>query len=290
MSFINTYKQLLNFNLYHHYFLDDGSTPFDDNNLLKADQLKKYDLFDFISISPSKRTQGLLNGQKIRQRLHSSGFSLYVKAEETAPNSGDYRPFVALEQNTTLDFLIYVKDPLFENYSTVSASPPLPFLFSNRKPLSHVGTFSYIDLESTTNSIEDFFISEDTYDELKPRFHASELVGLFGIISFEMQGDNTFPIDGNSRNVIEPNGNLLGVSRTYKIQIINRSTIWNYRNHIDGSLIHSSDPTELPLVKNGIVGYTFDSEERPSATASRILFEKDGGGMITKTISEIYIN
>jgi hypothetical protein len=55
-------------------------------------------------------------------------------------------------------------------------------------------------------------------------------------------------------------------------------------------LLHSTDPTELPLAKNGIIGYTFDGKERPSAAPSRLIFEKDGSGNIIKTISEIYIN
>ncbi len=290
MDFKVTYKKLLDFNIYHHYFLDDGTDAFDSDPTLKTEQLEKYDLYDFLQVIPSQRTAKILNGQKIVHRLTNSGFSLFINAEETAPNSGIYEPMILLDQFETLDFLMYTSDALFENYSTVGANPSIPFYFSNRKPITHVGNFQFVDLETTTNVIEDFTISEDTYEKVSERLTCDERIGLFGVISLEMSGTDTVPIDGNARNILNTNGTLQDPAPVYKIQMLNRSTIWNYRNPVDGSLIHTSDPTLLPLVKNGIVGYSFDSEERPAADPSRIIYEKDGGGNIIKTFSEIYIN
>lgn len=290
MSFITTYKPLFSCNLYHHYFLDDGVTAFDDNATLKEEQLAKYDFVNFMSVIPTKETQQFFRGHKLHFRLSASGFTLFIKAEENPPSSGTFEPFIELAQDATLTFLLYVNDGLFENYSTVQASPAIPFYFSNKQPSTEVGAFQYIDLETTTNDIADFTISQNTYDALLEDLTAKEKIGLFGVISLEMAGDDTTILDGNARNILNLDGTLQDPEPIYKIQIINRSTIWNYRDPVDGSLIHSSDPTELPLVKNGIIGYTFDSEERPSATPSRILYEKDGGGNIIKTISEIYIN
>ncbi len=197
---------------------------------------------------------------------------------------------VNLSQTTVFDFLIYVNDALFENYSTVNSKPLIPYYLSNKKPVTEGISFNYLDLETTTLPIEDFTINQASYGEIRTNLSEKEKIGLFGIISLEMAGDETVPFDGNSRNILNVNGTIPANPKTFKLQIKNRSTIWNYRNATDSSLLHSTDPAELPLVKNGIIGYSFGGQERPSAFPSRLLFEKDGGGNIIKTISEIYIN
>lgn len=290
MSFTTTYKLLFRLNLYHHYFLDDGSIAFDSNPTLKEEQLNKYNFGDFCEIKPSEETEELLKGQKLVFKFTNNGFNLYVKAEETAPNSGSYRPFIMLPQNTVLNFLIYVKDSLFENYSTVNSKPLIPYYFSNKKPASEGVSFKYIDLETTTLPIEDFTINQSSYDSISKIISEKEKIGLFGIISLEMASDNTVPFDGNARNILNVNGTIKANPKTFKLQIKNRSTIWNYRNASNNTLLHSTDPTELPLSKNGIIAYSFDGQERPSAFPSRLVFEKDSSGNIIKTISEIYIN
>ncbi|MEZ4794839.1 MAG: hypothetical protein R2773_05080 [Flavobacteriaceae bacterium] len=288
MSFSITYKPLCSVNFYHRYFLDDGLTAFDATNALKNEQLQKYDFREFMKLIPSEETLGKLNGHKVAFKVHPSGFHLYVSSTETAPNT--YAPLIPLAQDLKLTFLMYIKDGIFENYSTVGANPTIPYFFSNKKPFTEGGSFRYIDLETTTHDLEDFEIVADTYTELQKKLTGAELIGLFGILQLEMAGDDTTGIDGNTRNVLHTDGTLQSNPNTYKIQFKNRNTIWNYIDPTDQSLIHSSDPTELPLVKNGIVGYSFNSAERPSAQPDRLVFEKDGGGNIIKTISEIFIN
>ena len=290
MSFQITYKKLLDINFYHHYFLDDGATAFDANPSLKVEQLLKYNFGNFLRIIPSAETQPKLQGQKIIVRTNTSGISLFISAQETAPNSGIFQPYIPLEQPESLVFLMYITDSFFENYSTVAANPSIPYFFSNKKPSTEGGSFRYLDLESTTNPVEDFTVSQTTFESFYNRISEKERIGLFAIVQLEMAGDDTTIVDGNSRNVLNNDGTIQNPAPIYKIQIANRSTIWNYINPTDNSLIHSTDPTELPLVKNGIIGYSFDSKERPSAQPHRLVFEKDGGGNIIKTISEIFIN
>jgi hypothetical protein len=290
MSFTTTYRKLFSVNIYHSYFLDDGNLAFDSSPVLKEAQLVNYNFEDFCKIIPSEKTQELFKGNKLVFKTTSNGFTIFSKAEETAPNSGIYRPLVNLSQATVFDFLIYVKDALFENYSTVNSKPLIPYYLSNKKPVTEGVSFNYLDLETTTLPIEDFTINQASYGEIRTNLSEKEKIGLFGIISLEMAGDETVPFDGNSRNILNVNGTIPANPKTFKLQIKNRSTIWNYRNATDSSLLHSTDPAELPLVKNGIIGYSFGGQERPSAFPSRLLFEKDGGGNIIKTISEIYIN
>tara|TARA_R100001230_G_C5640003_1_gene146297 strand:+ start:57 stop:932 length:876 start_codon:yes stop_codon:yes gene_type:complete len=290
MSFTATYKILFGMNLYHHYFLDDGSIAFDANATLKEAQLNKYNFGDFCEIIPSEETQEIFKGSKLVFKTTPSGFTIYAKAEETAPNSGTYRPFVNLPQTTVFNFLIYVKDPLFENYSTVNPKPAIPYYFSNKKPVSEGVSFNYLDLETTTLPVENFTINQTSYGEMAKNLSTKEKIGLFGIISLEMAGDDTVPFDGNARNILNANGTIPAFPKTFKLQLKNRSTIWNYRDASTNTLLHSTDPTTLPLAKNGIIGYSFNGQERPSAFPSRLIFEKDGGGNTLKTISEIFIN
>ena len=227
-------------------------------------------------------------GRKIFFKPIDTGFELLVAAKRTSPNSSNYTTVRGVQSDFTVYFLVYITDPLFENYSTVSAKVAQPYYFSNRKPSGHAGTFNYIDV-STTKPIDDFTISETNFNEVASNLKPAELIGLFGIISLRMKGNNTVGIDGDARDLLKNNGRLVDSPPAFKIQFANRSTIWNYRSAADGSLLHSSDPTILPIVKRGIVGYSFDSKDRPAARPDRLLFEKDGNGNIIKTFSEIYI-
>jgi hypothetical protein len=290
MSFTTTYRKLFSVNIYHHYFLDDGNVAFDSSPVLKEAQLVNYNFEDFCKIIPSEKTQELFKGNKLVFKTTSNGFTIFSRAEETAPNSGTYKPMVNLSQTTVFDFLIYVNDALFENYSTVNSKPLIPYYLSNKKPVTEGISFNYLDLETITLPIEDFTINQASYGEIRTNLSEKEKIGLFGIISLEMAGDNTVPFDGNARNILNANGTIPAFPKTFKLQLKNRSTIWNYRDASTNTLLHSTDPTTLPLAKNGIVGYSFNGQERPSAFPSRLIFEKDGGGNIIKTISEIYIN
>lgn len=288
MSGTKKYLPLFRVNIFHKYFLNDGITNFDNTPQLKEEQLRKYNYTDFLHIIPSEKTIQDLKGRKLLFKSNDSGFTIYVMAEETAPNSGIYTPRRVLDQDFSIDLLLFVKDSLFENYSIVSAVNDLPFYFTNKKPSTELAPYNYIDTTGAT-LIENFTISETSYGEISKRLSPKEMLQLFGVISLEMAGDDTFPLDGFHRNIIESNGNLVASTPEFKIQFENRSTIWNYRDTEDDSLLNTSDPQELPLVKNGIVVYSFDGIERPVASPNRLIFEKDINGNIIKTFSEIYI-
>ena len=283
MGFKHTYRRFLNLNIYHNYWLDDGQTAFDSNPTLKEEQVEKYELSFYMDVKPSSKTDRFLANQRILFKKDNKGIYLIGKVNEEPADSGFFFPFKELEGTNSFTFLLYVKDSLFENYSTVTANPVIPFYFSNVQPPTEGVGFDEIDLESSTTDIEEYTITEDTFKELKEQLNANELVGLFGIVQIFVEGDTI------AKNVLNNDGTVKSSPNEYKIQIPNRSTIWHYRDAITGTMVHNTDPTELPLVKNGIVGYLNGSDEMPSATPNRLLFEDAGGGNI-KTISEIYIN
>lgn len=291
MSFSITYKKLADVNLYHHYFLNDGVDSFDSSSTLKQEQLNKYNFQEFMTLEPTEKTKTILNGQKIVLKSAPQGISLFIQAEEVAPGSTTFKPYISLQEHINLVFLLSIKDPLFENYSTVPANPAIPFYFSNKQPDTEPPGFQYIDLESTTNQIENFTISQNTFENLSQTQNIKTPgTKVFGIISLQMRGDDTIPVDGHSRHLLTASGNLFAQVPQFKIQIANRNTIWEYIDSATGNITHSTDPLEFPIVKNGIVGYQINGIEMPAASPSRIHFEKDSNGTIIKTISEIIIN
>jgi len=286
MSFNHTYRQLCTVNIYHQYFLNDGLERFDNVLLpnLKTEQLDKYDFKSFIRIIPSNRTKDILSGQKIVMKQNSSGFVLWIQAEDTG-TSGVYKPTIDLAQLTELDFLLYITDPLFENYSTVTNIPEIPFYFSNKKPATELGAFEEINIETDIpqTPVEDYNITAFTYESISKRFNNKELDGVFGIVSLSVLADTA------SNSLLDVSGLTQASLPIFKVQFRNRETFWSYLDANDGSLIHKS-PTLLPLVKNGIVGYTFTTTaKRASASPNRLVFIKDGSGTIIETISEIFI-
>ena len=286
MSFNITYKPLCTLNFYHHYFLDDGETLFDDVSFpdLKTEQLEKYTFQNFARIQPTEQTKKILANQKIIFKQSKTGISLLIQAEETDV-ADTYKPFIELAQNESLQFLIHITDSLFENYSTIPAVPLTPYYFSNKQPSTEIANWNGINLESNTppTGIENYGISTDTNTLLSNSINFKERQQLFGIISLSVAADNS------TKSLLEISGNLPLSPPNFKIQLANRKTFWHYLNAKDGSVIHKS-PTTLPLVKNGIVTYTFNTTaRRPAATPNKLVFVKDGSGTIVETISEILI-
>jgi len=192
MSFSHTYRKLCRVNLYHQYFLNDGKERFDNTALptLKAEQLEKYDFQSFMQITPSEKTKQVFAGQKIVMKSDTSGFTLWIQAEDTA-TSGVYNPKISLSQTEEFHFLLYATDSLFENYSTVVSKPVIPFYFSNKKPVTELGSFSEINIETDVpqTPVENYTITDLTYETKSKLLSTSEHQGLFGIISLNITAD-----------------------------------------------------------------------------------------------------
>jgi len=285
MSFFITYHPLCSIQCYHHYFLDDGETAFDDPLFpdLKQEQLAKYDIDTFVKIIPTKQTETILNGQKIIFRKLNSGYALYLYAEDTM-TPGVYAPFIDLAQDQTLQFLVYITDPLFENYSTIGANPTLPYYFSNNRLTTEAIDFPLISSEGAIPETTTLYqlTTENSYEPISEALSIQEKERLFGVISLDVKS-----IDP-TKSLLDTNGNTRSTPPQFKIQFKNRETFWQYLDAKDGSFLHKS-PTVKPLVKNGVISYTFDGKRRPSAAPNRLVFVKDGNGTILETISEIFI-
>ena len=290
MNFLITYKPLCSLDIYHEYFLNDGLVPFDISEKLKEKQLSNYDAREFIDVVPSEETYHYLNAHKIIFKPTETGFTLLIQVEEISEEAQNYIPKIPVLENFNLSFLLYINDFLFENYSTVNAIPIVPFYFSNTKPASENNNFTYIDVAETKHPISDFKISETTWKSIRKQFSEEEMESLFGVISLNITDDNLQTYTANKRKLLSKKDELSVESKKFKIQFANRKTIWHYKNALNNTLVHSTEPTELPLVKNGKIDYKFNSREQPPACPTRLIVEKDPLGNITKTIYEIYIN
>ncbi|PVW14759.1 hypothetical protein [Marixanthomonas spongiae] len=289
MDFSITYKPLFHLNIYHEYFLNDGWVPFDISEKLKSKQLTAYDAREFIDIVPTEETYHTMNCHKMMYKPTKTGFTVLTQIKECEKAQGD-SPKVPVPTHTDLNFLLYINDFLFENYSMVNAIPRVPFYFSNKKPASEGKGFHYINLEHTKTPLSSYRITETTWQGIGNQFSETEKESLFGVVCLNMPGDQTRTYDGNNRNMLNNEAVPKIEPKTFKIQMANRKTIWHYKNALNNDLLHSTEPKKLPLVKNGMVAYEFNSKKQPPASPNRLIFEKDEFGNVTKTISEIFIN
>lgn len=288
MAGTNTYKKLCSLSVYHRYHLDDGETIFTDPAVDLEKQLDSYNVHDFMQIKPFKRHESSFKGHKLFVKNTNEGFDLFVQAKKKGPNSADYVTTRNVDRNLYIGFTIRITDPLFENYSTIGAFNANPLYFTNKRPNTESASLPFIGIGSDASAaspIADFRAKTSTTEDLADLLSPEEFRGLFGVIYLRMRGANTTP----NRSMLKSNGSLVNDPPQYSIHLANRNTIWNYRDAQSGNLLHSSDPVLKPLVKRGIVVYSFDGKDRPSAIPDRLLFEKDTNGNIIKTFSEIYI-
>ena len=107
------YKRLFEVRLLHHFWLDEGSTVFDQI----ADQAKKdarllaYDVRSFLTSRPTAATQRKLGG--LGCPFRETALGLVVAAPDSA----------VIPPATTFDFIVSVKDPAFLGYTSLTLRP-----------------------------------------------------------------------------------------------------------------------------------------------------------------------
>ncbi|UZO81767.1 hypothetical protein NBT05_04685 [Aquimarina sp. ERC-38] len=123
----------------HDYFLDDGTTKFDD---LLEDQknvrLANYNISDNLTITPVLKTQSDLRNHKIVFRQTNRGFLLFANVDEYTRANDSAQVFCSKIQPTKdlmLTFKLRFKDTYFRNYTNNTDSEENRFFyFSNVRP------------------------------------------------------------------------------------------------------------------------------------------------------------
>ncbi|VXB30428.1 conserved hypothetical protein [Flavobacterium sp. 9AF] len=246
MSFTITYKTLCEITVLHSYFLNNGTDEFSSmTDAQKAKMLKNYKYKNYLEIIPSQATAKLLKNNHLVFIPLPNSIKIGVKVDPNNENA----TFANIALDTTLDFIIRIKDYLFENYTAITATSQQLFYISNAKPVDEPVSFKYIPLASEAVFIaDDYKVTEVSKAKILASFEANEKTGIFGVVSLKMQADNS------NLNLLSPLQEIIIPTPTFKIHFDNRKTFWKYIK--TNSSFEVETTVEKPLTQNGFVEIT----------------------------------
>ncbi|WP_025741562.1 hypothetical protein [Aquimarina pacifica] len=146
MSFRIVYKPLLEVNIDHDYFLDDGDDKFISmSEEDQKNQLLGYKVSEYLEIIPTPITRMRLQNHKIIFRLSDRGFVMFIHVdqyEKASDNSEVYAPKVELGDDLTFTFELRYKDSTFTNYTnTIVDDEAQLYFFTNVIPTTEPVSF-----------------------------------------------------------------------------------------------------------------------------------------------------
>ncbi|GGF03501.1 hypothetical protein [Flavobacterium limi] len=241
MSFSVTYGLLFEVTLLHNYFLNNGEETFTSmTNAGKEKMLQQFNSDTFLTIIPTLETNMALKNYKMLFKKTKKGFKVYIKVKETDETD----PFIRIPADLNLKFLIKINDHQFGNYTNLDFVQNQIFLFSNVKPLTEPVSFEYLSKINDNKLISnDYLVSEETTTNFLSALHPLEKQDVFGLISLNLQGDNS------SGNIVNNSGKIIGPN--FKIHFDNRKTFWKYINRKAGTEIETN--AVKPLTRSGFV-------------------------------------
>lgn len=164
------YKTLFNINLYHAYFLDEGSRKFHDlqrtGNILSENDKKRilteYDSNNFLEIVPIKSTTKKIEDYRLILKKHTKGIRVFTEAlRVTSFENGSaverYNPLIKFPEGLTLSFYIKSSDRYFNNYSKVIGKNKPQLYFLSNKISSAANVF---DANNEMKEFNGFLASE----------------------------------------------------------------------------------------------------------------------------------
>lgn len=294
MAFGITYKTLFTLVFYHSYFLNDGADAFSDlDGDQKKKQLKSYKFQDFLNVFPTVATQKVLKDYKITFKNGTDRITVLNKVIE---KDDKYKSSITLKDDVTLTFLLYAKDYLFSNYTSLPFEQNRLYYFTNTKPSSEETPYDYIPLNSSSDLVtEDFLLSEESsrniwytiiqensvadnapFLELLADVSLKELdseegqsivdqsiekernKGLIGIVRLSMKGDETDLVEIDDDDPEDVSSYLLEDPLSFKLHFNNRKTIWKYIKRSDNQELLTS--SVQPLTKNGFIKIDPDTD------------------------------
>ena len=301
MATTKQYKTLFKLELLHHYFLNEGNRvygnpapPVWEQRL--ANNRRQYNLSDFFSITPTLKTQQVLKNQKATFRMQNDGIivGIQVVTLDPIPDPEPLRePFIAVDDNFIMDFVIKVTDSYFENYTDTIWNKDKLVMISNQAP-DPADTGDNHDwevpvefslLSDYESNVPGTFMDVDLLQDIDK----TELVGAFGLIRMHLRGDSG---EVNLVNTATP-ALLTPPDPMPIIAFQNRETLWRYKSNTDGSIIWEPSNTNdtRPLTKNGYINVPPDvtvPERYPNPDARLII--KEGAHYYSENIHRTNIN
>ncbi|MEW7277033.1 hypothetical protein ABW636_00380 [Aquimarina sp. 2201CG1-2-11] len=232
MSFSIIYKPLFELHIFHNYFLGLGEEEYDHTQ--KPDVFDTYNAQDFVVIVPKAQTQKILRNHKISIKPTSTGLMGFISVDENA------EPVINSE-GLNLEFLIYIKDSLFEKYTKLNTNNTQIFYFKSDK---NAGKYRLDKLNAKNASpINDFSVPYDSdenseYQQLLKDIAIKDRMSLFGIVSLDIE-------DLLSGQKV-PNA-----TKEFKIVFKSKKAFWVYLDEEDQEVYRTSE--KLPLIKKGTI-------------------------------------
>lgn len=255
------YQSLFELIMYHDYFLDNGLEKFNDmDEESKVHQLSRYNLSDFFEVQPSEKTRKNFFNFRFITRIENDRLKVAVS---TVP-SNETEPLIHINEDMVLTFLIKSKSRDFQYYTDIDFKANRLLLLSNFVPSTEGSSFPLMKTEPLTAPNDaylndDFFMNDDTRNQLTGEFTSEELFGAIGFITVKMK------IDGDQDNSVIINGDeIFDPARKFIIQFNNKKYFWKFKQSEDASVFRSD--TELPLVKNGFIALDAATDLVPPQT------------------------
>jgi hypothetical protein len=134
MGFRIIFKNLLEIKLLHHYFLDKGIVRYDTMSPEEKDKLEeKYDIRNILDITPTGDSMNLLSAHRCVYKSTPMGILVGIKAEPDDLLPGIFNPFISMEDDLSLRFILRLKDAGFANYTALplKGNSGSMFIFKN---------------------------------------------------------------------------------------------------------------------------------------------------------------
>ena len=291
MSFSIKYLPLFKVEIIHFYFLDKGLTEFNSMDAEEKERMMRlFNFKSFFDVKPASYTQRVLAGHKLVFKASNNGFTVWSKLDENVDN----KPFIPLNDELSLTFLIQLSDSNFFNYTNLNLNKSSNIkYFSNRKPEGEPEEFPLIQKSSGSNTPinDEYNLSPGNEKNERLTLTNSEKDKLFGLIRIFMKGDKS------ALNVTLVNGNIRKTAINYNLILENRKTVWRYIFNKDqqvtgNDLIQENDNPKIlltkvprPLTENGFITIKLADKELPNPDSGMII----PTNTTNKYFSEIYM-
>lgn len=283
MTFLS-YHTLFSVRIFHQFFLNLGTSSFEAlEQPIRQRQLERYDWRSFISWKPLGATERILKGHQIVVKTSNTHLEALIRR-----NPADMQdPFIPVDQDLTLVFGLFYKDPFFEHYTNI------PFL-SDRRVVwcNHVERFPLGDGHLPIAVEADAPLSEGVIADTSAINGLCEQLGLVlplgckGLLVLTMQGQS------GVYNILNGNGTLKQNPTTFYLNFENRATYWRF---VKPEIGFTAETTAVkPLTRDGFVPLDLDSDfsgnpqwpiEHPFPNPNIQFLKQEG----EKLISEIYL-
>ncbi|MFD0861710.1 hypothetical protein ACFQ1M_05795 [Sungkyunkwania multivorans] len=285
------YKSIFNINIHHAFFLDDGTSKFLDMTDDEKDvQLLKYNLSEFMMVTPMPASKSTLRNHRMLWRKNPHGIRVLVSViDVTIDGDDEHQPIIPFADDLALVFEVRASDPFFNNYSNLEdINSHRLYHFTNKKLSTEGGGFANI---FTGDGIvdEDYLLSEqgsrllihslavtgqlnntvigtdaitsipdtdlgttEAQKILNAYIEREKKNGLLGFVTLHVKGDSDN--DLLLYNDDDPNDikqYLPEDAPSFTLHMVNRSTFWRYIQEKENLSFTTEE--EKPLTKNGFV-------------------------------------